>query len=177
MSHNTITLNSIEPDTLGAFTGFSVTRQAILIGRGYTNAYSTSPASSLGSGATLYFFDSDPLNGISDATISSSGGWVDSVTVPAGKYLIKAYFSVLFSASGAFEFVIKTGATQVGNSAVIGAATTAALDGARFAHVAINLATTTTISLAVVSASNVSAIASQGSVPAEESWMLIERLS
>lgn len=177
MSHNTITLNGIEPDVLSAFTAVSATRQAVLIGRGYTNAYSTSPASSLGANATLYFFDSSPINGIQDATITSSDGWVSQITLPAGRYLIKAYFSVLFSASGSFEFVLRAGATSVGNSAVIGAATSATLDGARFAHASVNLTVSTPISLSVVAASNVSSIASQGSVPAEESWILIERLA
>jgi hypothetical protein len=177
MSHNAFSVNGVEPNDQGQITGFSATRQAILIGRGYTNTYATSPASSLGAGATLYFFDSSPVNGISGATINSTDGWIDSVTIPAGRYLIKAYFSVLFSASGAFEFVLKSNTAQVGNSAVIGATTIAALDGARFAHVSFSVATSVSISCAVVSASNVSAIASQGSVPAEESWMLIERLA
>ena len=174
MSHNSITVNGTEPNVAGEIAAGG--RQMILVGRGLQNSYSNSPASGLSAGSTLYFYDTSPVNTIPNATISSSSGWVSSVTLPAGNYVILGYFSALFSSSGSLEFVWYKGAARVGNGAVIGALTLASLDGSRLAQAAVTITTTSTFTLKVLSSSNVSALASQGNIPSEESWVMIEKV-
>lgn len=175
MSHNAFTVNNIEPDGTGAISVGSG-RQMIAIGRGTAVNYSESPASALTANSTLYLYDASPINTISGASITATGSWIESVTLPAGSYSLMGYFSVIFSATGSFEFGWWNGASIVGNGAVVGATATSTLDGARIAMAGLTLAATTTFTLRVIAASNVSAIASQGTVPAAESWMLVERI-
>lgn len=175
MSHNAYKINSIKPTIEGAFDVGSG-RQMIAIGRGGSAAYSSSPASDLTTNSTLWLYDTAPINRIPDASISATGDWIESVTLPAGSYVLLGYFSAIFSATGSLEFGWYNGAAFVGNGAVIGASVISTLDGARIAMAGLTLTSSTTLNLRAIAATNVSAIASQGTIPASESWMLIERV-
>lgn len=175
MSHNAITVNNFEPSETGALS-IGSGRQMIAIGRGSAVNYSASPASALTVDSTLYLYDASPINSVSGASITATGSWIESITLPAGSYSLMGYFSVLFSATGSFEFGWWDGSAIVGNGAVVGATATSTLDGARIAMAGLTLTATTTFTLRVIAATNVSTIASQGTVPAAESWMLVERI-
>jgi len=58
----------------------------------------------------IYLYDTTPVNTISSATLheSATDDWYDSVTLPAGKYLIMSQTNVAFSASGYLVYAIKT---------------------------------------------------------------------
>ena len=58
----------------------------------------------------IYLYDTTPINTISSATLheSATSDWYDSVTLPAGKYLIMSQTNVAFSASGYLVYAIKT---------------------------------------------------------------------
>jgi hypothetical protein len=174
MSHNSFTINGGEPN---ANTEITVpANNVIRIGQGLSAAYSGS-GGSLAVGSDLFFYDSDPLNLIADATLNGAGGWYSSVTLPAGKYLMRAYFSALFSATGIMGYRFRVASTEKGSGAYIGGTTNVSYDGGSFASIGLTLTSTTTISVRVHTATNVSAVASQGNVPAEESWLLVEKLA
>ena len=175
MSHNTYVINGTEPTTTGTYSIIQ-TREMIAVGRGAAALYSTSPATSLGANANLYLYDPTPVNTITSASITLTGSWVESVTLPAGNYMLMGYFSALFSATGNLEFAWHNGSAFVGNGAVIGASVISTLDGARISMAGLTLTSTTTLRLRVIASANVSSIASQGNTPAEESWMLIEKV-
>lgn len=175
MSHNAQVINGVEPNALSQYSGV-IARPIVLIGRGLTAAYSTSGASDLSVNTNVRFYDTSPINSITGATLNGSADWYQSVTLPAGTFFIRAYFSVLFSATGLLELGLHTGSIYIGSRAVVGGTAGSTYDGGGFASTTITLASTTTIALRIASASNVSAIASQGNTPAQESWLLVERL-
>jgi hypothetical protein len=175
MSHNAQVINGVEPDALSQYAGV-IGRPLILIGRGLADAYANSGASSIGTGANARFYDTAPINGITDATLNGSGDWYESITLPAGTYFIRAYFSVLFSATGLMTIGLHNGSSYIGSQASIGGNVTSNYDGGGFASTSITLASSTTITLRIVSATNVSTIASQGNTPSQESWFVVERL-
>lgn len=174
MSHNAFTVNGAEPDVNSAIAG---SLSAIIrIGQGQSNAYSNS-GGSLAVGSDLYFYDTAPLNNIAGASLNGANNWYSSVTLPAGQYLMRGYFSALFSATGTLGFRFLVGATQKGSGAYIGGTTNVNYDGGSFASIGVSLTSSTTIGLRVYTATNVSAVASQGNVPAAESWLIVEKLS
>lgn len=173
MSHNTAVINDVEPNADSSY-GVLVSPQVILIGRGESQAYSTS-GGTLTAGSVCRFYDSAPVNTITDATITGASDWHQSVTLPAGRYLIRAYFSAIFSASGSLGFGLFNGSSYIGGRAYIGGAVTAATDGASFASSLITITAPTTIDVRIYAVTNVASVASQGNVPSEESWLCIER--
>jgi len=174
VSHNAFTINGVEPDVNSAVN--SAIAAIIRIGQGQSDAYANS-GGTLVSGSDLFFYDRAPLNTILGASLNGSGDWYSSVTLPAGQYLIRSYFSALFSATGIMGFQNRVGASVVGNGGYIGGTANANYDGGSFASISVTLLATTTVSLRCILASNVSAVASQGNVPAEESWFVVEKLS
>lgn len=174
MSHNAFTINGVEPDVNSAIS--SAIAAIIRIGQGQADAYANS-GGSLAVGSDLFFYDTAPLNSISGATLNGSGNWYSSVTLPAGQYLIRGYFSALFSATGQMAYKHQVGASAVGAGGYIGGTTNANYDGGSFASLGVTLASATTVSLRVYTSTNVSAVASQGNIPAEESWFIVEKLA
>jgi len=174
VSHNAFTINGVEPDVNSAVN--SAIAAIIRIGQGQSNAYSNS-GGTLASGSDLFFYDTAPFNTILGATLNGLGDWYSSVTLPAGQYLIRSYFSALFSATGIMGFQHRVGGSSVGNGGYIGGTANANYDGGSFASIAVTLLSSTTVSLRCHLATNVSAVASQGNVPAEESWFVVEKLS
>ena len=125
MSHNVVTVNGASGDRDGNITttiSSAIGEVRIGTNGAQGDAYSNSPATALDD-STLYFYDASPVNTISGASISTSSGWIDSVTLPAGRYYIAASFGVTFSASGRFAFQIYDGSSLVGTRAQIGAST------------------------------------------------------
>lgn len=179
MSHNAQVINGVEPDVLSQYANVAG-RPLIAIGRGQTADYSTSGATSLAVNSYLRFYDTAPLNSITGATLNlgaDATDWYDSVTLPAGLYFVRAYFGLLFSATGQAIFGLATGAIYIGARGIVGGAVNSSYDGGAFASALITLTTTSTIRLQLATVSNVAAIASQGNVPAEESWFLVEKLT
>lgn len=174
MSHNAFTINGVEPDVNSAISGSLAA--VIRIGQGLSDAYSNS-GGALASGSDLYFYDTAPINTIAGATLNGANNWYSSVTLPAGRYLLRGYFSALFSATGTLGFRFLVGATQKGSGAYIGGTTNVNYDGGSFASLGVTLATSTTIAVRIHTVTNISAVASQGNVPAEESWLIVEKLS
>lgn len=173
MSHNAAVINNNEPSADSSYV-VTALPQTILIGQGESQAYSTS-GGSLTSGSLCRFYDTNPLNTIANATLVGSGDWYYSVTLPAGRYLIRAYFSTLFSASGSLGFGLFNGSSYIGGRAYIGDAVTAATDGASYASALVTLAGSTSIDLRIYAVTNVASVSSQGNIPSEESWLCIER--
>lgn len=53
-------------------------------------------------GCFTYFYDTSPLNTISNATITKVSGtdWIESITLPAGKYFVQGQWVPSFSSTG-----------------------------------------------------------------------------
>lgn len=89
----------------------SATGEYIQLGRGETYAGGnypfTTPSSS---NRTIYLYDTTPVNTINSATLheSATDDWYDSITLPAGKYMIMSQTNVAFSQSGYLVFALKT---------------------------------------------------------------------
>lgn len=173
MSHNASKINSVEPSAASTYS-VPISPQMIMIGRGEADAYANS-GQSLNLNSSCAFYDQAPINTITGASLTGSGDWYYQIQLPAGRYVLRAYFSALFSASGALGFGLYNGSSYVGGRAYIGASVSASTDGASFASAAVTITTPTTFTVRIFSLSNVSAVASQGNIPAEESWLCIER--
>ncbi len=77
----------------------------LAIGRGESDNYSNTglAASYLHDKADyVYFYDSNPVNTITGASVSKVSGthWIESITLPAGKYYVMGQWICKFSASG-----------------------------------------------------------------------------
>ena len=171
MSHNVTTFNDNEPNRDATVTAGT---PVILIGSGESNAYSNSAASNFNVGSLLYFYDSSPLNEIDGATLTGSNGWFSSITLPAGKYIIEACFNCVFSASGLLRYAIRLSSNRttygsIGDSADLE-------DGGCIACTYIDLSSSSTIDLRVVSSSNVDSVANQNNIVSEQSWLLIRKI-
>lgn len=130
MSHNTITVKSVEPDSTseidlavddlvtgtpsegdtisyssGAW-GFTATSALsgamsyLLIGRGESNDYSNSGATGSPAVSDPWYFYDTSPDNQIGATINSTSNWITSVDLPAGKYIVESQIHCEFSASG-----------------------------------------------------------------------------
>jgi hypothetical protein len=152
----------------------------ILIGQGESAAYSTSAASSLAVGQSIEFYDTNPINTITGATLSNStGDWYNAVTLPVGKYWILTQTRVEFSASGyivvqwKYSTSFKTSALVIGdnaNSYAGGASTTIS----SFTDIT---STGQPIDFEIIAASNVDSVANQGNTIAEFTSCLIIKVA
>lgn len=174
MSHNANTINSIEPTDTGDFPGVSA-NQVILIGAGASNDYSNSPATGMVANSLIYLYDTSPTNTISGAVISSSSGWIGSVSLPAGTYHVQAATHVVFSASGDLVYSIALGGTNYGPYGRIGAIVTSSYSAGGIASAYFTLSSTTSLTFKIVSSTNVAAVASQGNTPSQYGWMTIRK--
>ena len=52
----------------------------------------------------MYFYDSNPVNTITGASVSKVSGthWIESITLPAGKYYVMGQWICKFSSSGSW---------------------------------------------------------------------------
>lgn len=171
MAHLLNTIDDAGANRLGEFSG-STTAQMIIIGRGESDAYSNSGATSLASGQVLRVYDTSPVNTITGATITSSNNWISAITLPTGFYIVRAFFGAVFTASGELQVNFNS-QTSYGS---IGASAQARDNGAGITsgRMIVNLATST-IALYSRGATNVDTVANQGNTPAEESYIIIEK--
>ena len=177
MAHNNTTVNSFEPN-VNSEINFTTSIPTILIGRNYSQDYDSNTASpTLTAGSTLYFYDTSPINTINSATITSSNDWTSGVTLPAGTYVMSMLFSCVFSASGSIQFGFKVGSTWQGTIAGCGGLENVYLNGSGVSVNTKTLTTSTSYTFNVFSSSNVATIANQGSVPSEQSYVLIQKMS
>tara|TARA_B100001059_G_C17635194_1_gene476455 strand:+ start:270 stop:794 length:525 start_codon:yes stop_codon:yes gene_type:complete len=174
MGHNNITVNNHKPEISGKI---NFTAQTILIGRNHSQSYSTNPESpTLSSGDTLYIYDSSPINTIEGATITSSSNWISGVTLPAGTYSMSMMFSCVFTASGSIQYGFKQGSNYQGSIAGCGGLNNVYLSGSGVSVNIKTLTSNTSYVFKIFSASNVASVASQGNIPSEQSFVLIQKL-
>ncbi len=150
------------------------------VGAGSSNDYSNSGAgTSISSGDKLRFYapTSDLVNNIVGATVNSSGGWVDYVTIPAGNYVFLVTYGVEFSGSGflVYEIAAQTGSGYVGvaQNAVIGPDTTSYDSSASQIVTYLTFGSQVDIAVKVQNLSLVSAVSSQGNTPSERGSLMI----
>jgi hypothetical protein len=82
MSHNIISVDGATPNVKSEVTSGI---QFIQFGQGETP---TSPSLTIQKDATFPFYDTSPINTIEGASISTTNDILDSITIPAGKYLV-----------------------------------------------------------------------------------------
>lgn len=144
--------------------------QLLFIGEGSSQAYSASGATNPATGVDAYLYDSSPINGITGASITSSSSWVSSVTLPAGTYMIEAAVALTFSTTSSATFNFHDGTAYFGLDSYFGSTD--------FETGIVNRSTqtfagTTTITLRVVTGSNLNTTAAQGTRQAERSFLSI----
>ena len=151
--------------------------QFMLIGQGETNAYSNATASaSISAGDTIYLYDTSPVNTITGSTITkvSSTDWVETITLPAGNYILMATYAVEFSATGHFSFIFRnTANTALSGIGAIGENLTAIENSSGYIQGYTELGSSTTIKLCCNLLSNVATVANQGNTPSEQSSIMI----
>ena len=143
----------------------------ILFGQGETSNYSNSPASNFSAGSTIYAYDTSPVNNISSATLSTTNDWLNSITLPSGKYLLTASVGVEFSASGYLAFVFHNGTNNFSHVAAIGEASYYGTSG--FIQSYLELSSSTTLNLEVEASSNVDSVANQGTKVSSTTQIMI----
>lgn len=153
---------------------------------GKANAYSDSPATSLAANQTIYIWDDAPINTISGSSISVTSGsidpyendWVQTITLPAGKYVIRAQTSFVFSASGYAVYQIFTGSTAVSGYGVVGTNRGTNYGPSNSTAIAfVDISTNTTYNLEMTTSSNVDTVTAQGNTPSEYGLIYIEKLA
>lgn len=159
--------------------------QYIHFGRGESEPYSDSPASSLTAGQVLYAYDSDHTNTITGATTSTTattgsggGDWLNSFTLPAGTYRVTCVANVEFSASGYFGFTIRNSSdAQFTAMGTVGASVNIYSSSGPIATGIAVLTASTTLFVEIVAVSGVDSIANQSTTPSEYTSLLIEKLA
>lgn len=132
----------------------------------------------LSAGSTVGFYDPSPVNNISDKVTFNyvaGTGWLQSVTLQAGKYEIFAQTGFLFSALGyvSYRWVNASNAWR-GSLGVIGETTT--YGGATTYTIgALSLSAEDTLRVAILNTANPSA--AQGNFPAIRGMISIKELS
>jgi hypothetical protein len=171
MAHLLNTINDVGANRLGEFSS-TATAQMIIIGRGESDAYSNSGATSFASGQILRVYDTNPVNTITGASLTSSNDWISAITLPTGVYTVSAFFGAVFTASGELQvnFNNQTSYGSIGASAQARDNGTGITSG----RVVVTLATST-ISLFSRGATNIDTVANQGNTPAKESYIVIEK--
>ena len=177
MGHNNITVNNNNPSIDGKV-NFTTSIPTILIGRNHSQAYdSNSESPTLNAGDTLYIYDSNPVNTISGASITSSSNWVSGVTLPAGTYSMSMLFSCVFTASGSIQYGFKQGSNFQGSIAGCGGLKNVYMSGSGVSVNIKTLTTNTDYTFKIFSASNLDSVSNQGSIPSEQSFVLIQKLT
>lgn len=93
MSHNTIKVDGLAPDSTSKF----VTKEYIQYGKGETPS---SPSITLSNGTNYPFYDTSPINTIVGATLNQAGDTLTSIDLPAGKYIIYLNLGAVAVTSG-----------------------------------------------------------------------------
>lgn len=156
--------------------------QYIRVGQGESNDYNNSGSDSqLGTGDTLYFYDSSPINTIDGATINKylTTDWVESVTLPVGEYQVLCKWSCAYTSStGTITFR----AEVVGGSALTSMGIS--LNGTRtngylpsIVSSGMRLTSQQSIEFSIVTTNFGAELkANQGNVPSENSYFIIQKV-
>jgi hypothetical protein len=155
--------------------------QYIRIGTGESDEYQNSGASGFSSNSVLYLYDTSPINLIPNATINNylATDWIESVNLPAGVYQFIARFTADFSASTGFlnYRLRRTNANQnISSKAFVNGVAYA--QNNRYLPKVINSSAnittnTNVVSLTVDNSGSVDTIAGQGTLPSENSYLII----
>ena len=152
----------------------------IFIGQGESDNYSNSPhgTGSFNALDQIYFYDSSPVNTITGATITSSSGWISSITLPSGDYFINAKTLFEFSASGYCLYAIyNNGSTRFTPAGIVGDNRSSYNGGSDIAMGIIQLASSTTITIRIQALSNVDSGTAQSNTPSKHNLLYIEKLT
>ena len=159
----------------------------IFWGHGESENYNGSPATNLNATSTLYVYDSNGVNNISGATVSSTtstgaggGEWLDSVTLPAGTYRATITSLPSFSSSGYFAFSLYDGSNHRTSYGSVGASVNTYGAGGPIGTGVFTLTTSTTLTprINAVSGSNtINTVANQGDAISTSTTLLIEKLA
>ena len=151
----------------------------MLIGQGESDNYANSGASSLAANDDFFLYDTAPLNEITGASITKVGAtdWIESFTLPAGRYTIVSNARVVFSASGEFQWRLysNTATAYRSGRAGIGEALTSYSYSSSLIST-FNLTQTEELVIKVQAASSVDSVANQGTTPAQYSSIYIEKV-
>lgn len=146
---------------------------------GKADLYSNSPATALGANDTLYVYDDAPINTISGSTITSTSDWIESITLPVGKYVFRCQSMLVFSATGYAAYQVMAGASFVTSYGVVGE------NRGLYFGPSGSLATgyyevtsgTVVFNLELKYVSNVDSIANQGNTPGDYGLIYIEKVA
>lgn len=154
----------------------------IWIGGGYSDDYDNSPAgtAAISAGDTLYIYSNNAeVNTISSATITKSSNWVESITLPAGKYFLQAQTMLEFSASGYAVYRLQDASgNRIASYGVVGESRGVTYGPSNSLSVGyVDLSASTTIKLVSIANSNVETGQNQGTTPSAYGLIYIEKLS
>jgi len=156
----------------------------IFWGHGESEDYDGSPASNLSATSTLYVYDSNGVNNISGATVSSTtstgtggGEWLGSVTLPAGTYRATITSLPSFSASGYFAFSLYDGSNHRTSYGSVGASVNVYGAGGPIGTGAFTLTTSTTLTPRINNVSGVDTVANQGDAISTSTTLFIEKMA
>ena len=156
----------------------------IFFGHGESENYDESPATSLTTNNTLYLYDSNAVNTITGATVSTTattgtggGDWLNSVTLPAGTYRCTLTALPSFSASGYLAFALWDGSTTRTSYGTVGASVSVYGAGGPIATGAFELTAQTTLNARIIQSSGVDTVTNQGDAISTSSTLLIEKLA
>ena len=159
----------------GTWSNTNLPFESIFIGEGASQDYSTSSASSTSSGAVVEFYDSSLINTITDASVTQTSDWVQSITLGVGEYVVSAVIGLTFSSSsGQALFRIYQDASAVGSQGIVGYDSQ---DVGSRAEARISITSgTATISVKLTSSTSANSVASQGNRHAERSFLEVRRI-
>ena len=203
MSHNKIKVGTAEPDVNGDIalsisnivsgtpsTGDTVQYNGsnwetvalanldfLYISTNTPDAYSNSGATSTSLG-DWYFYGDNIINNIG-ATITkySTTDWIQSITLPAGKYILRSATFAEFSASGHLRIRWVELTTARSNTSIIGEdlSTYGGSSSTCFGY--FTTASSITINAEIVTAGNIDTVANQGNTPSEYNYILIMKVA
>ena len=155
--------------------------QFIRIGTGESDNYSNSGSSGFSSNSVLYLYDTNPINRIPNATINNylATDWIESVNLPAGLYQFIARFTIDFvSSSGYMNYRLRrTNANEnISSKAFVNGVTYSTTNRylPKVINSSANITTATNVvSLTVDNSSSAESTANQGTLPSENSYLII----
>lgn len=159
--------------------GIPYSSEYIFIGRGESDLFSNSGLTGTPAiGDTWAYYDSSPIENITGATLTKVGttNWVESITLPAGKYTIFSQHHAVFSASGYLALKWFNGATEASGRGMIGEDLSTYGGSASNCMGFINLSGSATINCEVSLESNLDTVTAQGNTPSEFGYVLIRRV-
>ena len=155
----------------------SATNISILFaGQGASQAYSGSPASAMTAGSQLYFYDSSPTNNIPNASITSTSNWIESITLPAGTYVLKMQLTATFTSSGYIAYAFYNGNTISSSIGVDGDNRSTYQPSNPLAIGYVSPTSNTTYTMKIVGASNVDTVSNQANTIAEHGLLIVEKV-